>query len=140
MRMEDSRLPKQIFSSQLARGTRRQGGQTKHYKTPSRTLCAPVTSRLKAGSILQQIATLGGWQLTTEPKPRRKGDCHSLTSNAEPGKSGRPSQERAEGQARKEERKAKPGKSRRPSQERAEGQASCCRSLPGVWTHLPLGV
>ena len=31
MRMEDSHLPKQICS-ELARGTRRQGGQTKHYK------------------------------------------------------------------------------------------------------------
>ena len=32
MRMEFSRLPKQIFCSELARGTRRQGGQTKRYK------------------------------------------------------------------------------------------------------------
>ena len=32
MRMEDSRLPKQIFCSELAGGTRRQGGQTKRYK------------------------------------------------------------------------------------------------------------
>ena len=40
-------------------------------------LCAPVTSLLKAGSILQQIAALGGWQPTTEPKPSRKDDCHS---------------------------------------------------------------
>ena len=32
MRMEDSRLPKQIFCSELPRGTRRQGGQTKRYK------------------------------------------------------------------------------------------------------------
>ena len=31
-RMEDSRLSKQIFCSELARGTRRQGGQTKRYK------------------------------------------------------------------------------------------------------------
>ena len=58
---------------------------------------------------------------------------------AKPGKCGRPSQERAEGQARKE-RKAKPGKSGRPSQERDEGQPICCRSLPGVWTHLRMGV
>ena len=34
MRMEDSRLPKQIFCSELARGTRRQGGRTKRYKDP----------------------------------------------------------------------------------------------------------
>ena len=32
MRMEDSRLPKQLFCSELARGTRRQGGQIKRYK------------------------------------------------------------------------------------------------------------
>ena len=32
MRMEDSCLPKQIFCSELARSTQRQGGQTKHYK------------------------------------------------------------------------------------------------------------
>ena len=32
MRMEDSCLPKQIFCSELARCTRRQGGQTKRYK------------------------------------------------------------------------------------------------------------
>ena len=27
-----------------------------------------------------------------------------------------------------------------PSQESAEGQHSCCRRLPGVWTHLYIGV
>ena len=32
MRMEDSRLPKQFFCSELARGTRKQGGQIMHYK------------------------------------------------------------------------------------------------------------
>ena len=32
MRMEDSRLPKQLFCSELARGTRKQGGQIKRYK------------------------------------------------------------------------------------------------------------
>ena len=32
---------------------------------------------LKAESTLQQIAASGGWQPTTEPKPSRKGDCHS---------------------------------------------------------------
>ena len=61
-------------------------------KTPSRTLCAPVTSLSRAGSTLQQIIVLGGWQPTMEPKPSRKGDCHSLTSNAKPEKSRRPTQ------------------------------------------------
>ena len=89
MRMEDSRLPKQIFSSELARGTRRHGGQIKRCKD---SLCAPVTSLLKAEIILQRIAALGGWQPTTGPKPWRKSDCHSLTSNAKPGKSRRPTQ------------------------------------------------
>ena len=51
MRMEDSHLPKQTFCSELARGTRRRGGQSAT-KTPSRTPCAPVTSLLKAGSTL----------------------------------------------------------------------------------------
>ena len=57
MRMEDSRLPKQIFCSQpdwlraLAGRVARQSAT----KTPSRTLRAPVTSLLKAGNILQQI-------------------------------------------------------------------------------------
>ena len=32
MRMEDNRLPRQIFCCELACGTRRQGGQTKRYK------------------------------------------------------------------------------------------------------------
>ena len=32
MRMEDCHLPKEIFCSELARGTRRRGGQTKRYK------------------------------------------------------------------------------------------------------------
>ena len=32
MRMEDNRLPRQIFCSELACGTRRQDGQTKRYK------------------------------------------------------------------------------------------------------------
>jgi len=32
MRMEDSRLPKQLFCSEIARGTRKQGGQIKRYK------------------------------------------------------------------------------------------------------------
>ena len=32
MRMQDSRLPKQLFCSELVRGTRKQGGQTKRYK------------------------------------------------------------------------------------------------------------
>ena len=61
-------------------------------KSPSRTHGAPVTSLLKAGSILQHIVALVGWQPTTEPTSSRKGDCHSLASNAKPGKSGRPTQ------------------------------------------------
>ena len=32
MRMEDSRLPKQVFCSELAVGKRKQGGQRKRYK------------------------------------------------------------------------------------------------------------
>ena len=90
MRMADSRLPKQIFCSELARGTRRYGARESATKSPSRTPCASVTSLLKAGNILQQIAPLGGWQPTTEPKLSRRGDCHSLTSNARPGKRRRP--------------------------------------------------
>ena len=53
------------------------GGPDKALQRPSRTLCAPVTSLLKPGSILHKIVALGGWRLTTEPKPSRKGDCHS---------------------------------------------------------------
>ena len=87
----DSCLPKQICS-ELAHGTRRQGARQSATKTPPRTLCAPVTSLLRARSIMQQIAALGGWQPTTERKPSRKGDCRSLTSNTKPGKSGRPTQ------------------------------------------------
>ena len=90
-RMEDSRLPNQI-RSELAHGTRRQGARQSATKTPPRTLCAPVTSLLSARSITQQMAALGGWQPTTEPKPSRKGYCRSLTSNTKPGKiKGQPS-------------------------------------------------
>ena len=89
MRMEDSRLPKQIFCSELARSTRRQGGQTKRYKDSLKnSLCAcdiPVKG-------WEHLAALGGWQPTVEPKPLRKGNCHSLTSNAKPGKNERPTQ------------------------------------------------
>ena len=78
MRTEDSRLPKQIFCSELARGTRRQGARQSATKTPSRTLFAPVTSLLKAGSSSKQIVALEGWQPTTESKPSRKGDCQNV--------------------------------------------------------------
>ena len=47
IRMEDSRLPKQLFFSELARGTRKQGGQVKRYKDnlkqSLRTCNVPVT-------------------------------------------------------------------------------------------------
>ena len=47
IRMEDNRLPKQLFCSELASGTRRQGGQTKRYKDSLkqalRTCNIPVT-------------------------------------------------------------------------------------------------
>ena len=64
MRMEDNRLPRQIFCSELACGIRRQGGQTKRYKDflkNSRRACDIP------GSILQYIVALVGWQPTTEP-------------------------------------------------------------------------
>ena len=89
MTMEDIRLPKQIFCSELARGTHRQGGQTERYKdslnNSLRTCDIPVKG-------WDHLAADGRVQPTTEPKPSRKGDCHSSTSNARPGKSGRPSQ------------------------------------------------
>ena len=90
MRMEDSCLPKQICS-ELAHGTRKQGGQTKRYKDSS---CSRW-QRLEAGNS-QRSPSLGGKATDTAR--------HQT-----------PSQDRAEGQARKE-RKAKPGKSGRPSQ------------------------
>ena len=71
MRMEDSRLPKQIFCSELARDTR------KRYEDSLKNSLRPVTSLLKAGNTLQQIAALGGWQPTTEPKSSRKSDSYS---------------------------------------------------------------
>ena len=57
MRMEDSRLPNR--SSAAAGRVARQSAT----KTPTRTLCAPVASLLKAGSILQQI--VAPWKLAT---------------------------------------------------------------------------
>jgi len=92
MRMKDSYLPKEIFCSEMACGTHRQGGKQSATKTPSRILWVPVISLLKAGSILQQIIALGGWQPRKKPKPLRKGDCHSLTSNTKPVKRGRSTQ------------------------------------------------
>ena len=68
------------------------GAKQSTTKTPSRTLWAPVISMLKAGSILQQIIALGSWQPRKKPKPSRKGDCHSLTSNTKPVKRGRSTQ------------------------------------------------
>ena len=76
------------------------------------TLCVTVTSLLKAGSILQQIVALGDWQLTHNgAKPSKKGDYLSQFD--------------IKRQAKKD-RKANP--------------AACCWSLPGVWTHLGIGV
>ena len=92
MRMKDSYLPKEIFCSEMACGTHRQGGKQSATKTPSRILWVPVISLLKAWSILQQIIALGGWQPRKKPKPLRKGDCHSLTSNTKPVKRGRSTQ------------------------------------------------
>ena len=42
MRMEDNRLPKQIFCCELAHGSRRQGGQTEPYKDSLQASDRPV--------------------------------------------------------------------------------------------------
>ena len=89
MRMEDSCLPKQIFCSELARSTRRQGGQTKRYKDSLKNSLHNCDIPVKGW---EHLAALGGWQPTMEPKPSRKGNCHSLTSNAKPEKSETPTQ------------------------------------------------
>ena len=124
MRMEDSRLPKQIFYSELAHGTRRQGGQTKRYKDSPKNSVRACDIPVKGW---EHLAVDGSaWRLATH-------------NGAQAFEERRLSPLDIKRQARKE-RKAKPGKSGRPSQERAEGQASCCRCLPGVWTHLRIGV
>ena len=130
MRMEDSRLSKQIFCSELARGTRRQGGQTKRYKdslkNSLRACDIPVKGweHLAADRSAWRLATHNGAQASKERRLSQLDIKRQARKErkAKPGKSGRPSQDRAEGQARKE-RKAKPGKSGRPSQDREEGQA-----------------
>ncbi|KAL8580199.1 hypothetical protein ACOMHN_049259 [Nucella lapillus] len=72
MRMEDSRLPKQIFCSELAQGTRRQGGQIKRYKNSlknSRHACGiPIVGweHLAADGIAWRLATYNGTQTFQE--------------------------------------------------------------------------
>ena len=82
MRMEDSRLSEQIFCSELARGTRRQGGQTKRYKDSPKNSLGACDIPVKGWEHL--AADRSAWGLATHngAKPSRKGDCHSLTSNA----------------------------------------------------------
>ena len=91
MRMEDNRLPKQIFCSELACGTRRQGGQTKRYKDSLKNSLRACDTPVKGWEHLAAARSAWSRQPTTEPKPSRKGDCHSYTHQT-------PSQERAEGQ------------------------------------------
>ena len=72
MRMEDSRLPKQIFCSELARSTCRQGHQTKRYKDSlknSRHACdIPVKGweHLAADHSAWRLATHNGAQAFEE--------------------------------------------------------------------------
>ena len=72
MRMEDSRLPKQSFCSELAHGTRRQGGQTKRYKdslkNSQRACDIPVKGweHLAAGRSAWRLATHSGAQAFEE--------------------------------------------------------------------------
>ena len=76
--MEDSRLPKQICS-ELARGTRRQGGQTKHYKdslkNSLRACDIPVKGweHLAADPSAWRLATLNGAQAFEERRLSQLG-------------------------------------------------------------------
>ena len=63
MRMEDSRLPKQIFCSELARGTRRQGGQTKRYKDSLKNSLCACDTPVKGWAHL--AADRSAWRLGT---------------------------------------------------------------------------
>ena len=79
MRMEDSRLPKQIFCSEPARGTRRQGGQTKRYKNSLknslRACDIPVKAweHLAADPSAWRLATLNGAQAFEERRLSQLG-------------------------------------------------------------------
>ena len=87
MRMEGSRLPKQIFCSELARGTRRrQGSQTKRYKDSLKNALCACDIPVKGWGHL--AADRSAWRLSGNPQrsPSLRGkatQCHSLTSNAE---------------------------------------------------------
>ena len=61
--MEDSRLPKQIFCSEPARGTRRQGGQTKRYKNSLKNSLRACDIPVKAWEHL--AADRSAWRLAT---------------------------------------------------------------------------
>ncbi|KAL8597535.1 hypothetical protein ACOMHN_033406 [Nucella lapillus] len=50
MRMEDSRLPKQIFCFELAQGTRRQGARSSDTRTPSKTRCVLAAPYCRLGT------------------------------------------------------------------------------------------
>ena len=71
MRMEDSRLPKQIFCSELARDTR------KRYRDSLKNSQRACDIYVKGWEHLAADRSAWSRQPTTEPKPSRKGDCHS---------------------------------------------------------------
>ena len=112
MRMEGSRLPKQIFCSEVARGTRRrQGSQTKRYKDSLKNALRACDIPVKGWGHL--AADRSAWRLAT----------HNGA------------------QAFEERRLSVTAWHQTPSQERAAGsQQSCCRSLPGVWTRHLRGI
>ncbi|KAL8620086.1 hypothetical protein ACOMHN_015368 [Nucella lapillus] len=72
IRMKYSHLPKQIFCSELAQGSRRQGGQIKRYKDSLKySLCACSISivgweHLAAGRNAWRLATHNGTQAFEE--------------------------------------------------------------------------
>ena len=108
MRMEDSRLPKQICS-ELARGTRRQGGQTKRDKDSLKNSLRACDTPVKGWEHL-----CSRWQPLEAGTPQRNTSLRGKATVT--------------------------ARHQTPSQERDEGQASCCCSLPGVSTHLRIGV
>ena len=63
MRMEDNRLPRQIFCSELACGTRRQDGQTKRYKDSLKNSQRACDIPIKAWDHL--AADRSAWRLAT---------------------------------------------------------------------------
>ena len=63
LRMEDSRLPKQSFCSELAHGTRRQGGQTKRYKDSLKNSQRACDIPVKAWE--HHAADRSAWRLST---------------------------------------------------------------------------